>query len=231
MQETPPNSPPVSGQAYDFRTEPIAQMDAATVDTHLANIFSGQKDHPYVNSRDGRHDAAVSYVTALFERKGALSPQVDEGQQVIDQMKAEKRSKAEQLRRELVGLGFDFPEDALPEDPQDFHLDIMRRDALIQQGKLSQVLPDLRRDVFRLGLHREPGLQPFLELLENAALQTVNPDLVTGRTDLDLSPLRQLATDAAFAVHRVVAKRLKQSYEAAKAHADEAARRDRGEIV
>ena len=231
MQEIPPSNTPVTGQAYDFRTEPIAEMDAAAVDTHLANIFSGNKDHPYVNDRDGRHDAAIGYVQALFERRAALAPQVDEGQQIIDQMKAERRGKAEQLRRELVGLGFDFPESELPEDPQDFQLDIMRRDALIQQGKLAQVLPDLRRDLSRLGTGREPGMEHFLRVLETAALQTLNPDPVTGRTHLDLNPeMRQLAIDAAFAVHRAVASRLSERYKAAKAHADEAARRDRGEL-
>jgi len=198
---------PISEKEYDFRTEPIAQMDESTVDMHLSNIESGNASHPYQNAKDRRHDAATAYALALRERKIVVQPHRDEGAEQIAQAGAERRREAQLLHGQMVSAGFE--RFSLPQDVQPHHLDIMRRDLLIQQGKFAQVLPDLHKDISRLGLNRDGKLAPFLRIIDTAAETIQDSDPVTGRTQLDLNPtMKQLVTETLFSVHRIIAARL-----------------------
>jgi hypothetical protein len=126
---------------------------------------------------------------------------------VTRQAEGSRRQEAEGLRRQLHNAGFaDFE---LPPEIQDFHLDIMRRDLLIQQGKLGQVLPELRKEISNLGLAGDSGLQQTLVLLDRAAEMArsiAHPQ--TGATELDLNKeFQEIAIDAAMALQKIVATR------------------------
>jgi len=214
-QQTPVSQgqPPVSGYYYDFRPERVAAMDAGEVEMELANLHSGNPSHPYCNAADGRHAAANGYAMALHERQIALRPVRDEGAEYIAAQAAERRGKAQQIQRHLTDIGFERFN--LPAELEDVHLEIMERDALIQEGKLREAFFALRRPLSEIGLAQDPTIAPFLSVLEDAINQS----------DLDTNPTRrQLATDAAFAIQRVLSRRQSDDVKAARKRANEIVR-------
>ncbi len=202
---------PVSETAYDFRTENVVQMNAEQVEVELSKITGASHKHPYFNDQDRRHDAATQWRLALQQRQIDLRPQRDEGAdraELQEQLRSERRGKFDKYKTELAGLGFDvgeIPQEIL-DDPQDYHLDSMRRDAMIKRGQLKEVLPELRSEAKRLGLNLNPHIE---QMLDHAAAMMVDQEPITRRTELDYSPqLKQVAIDAAFALHKAIATRI-----------------------
>ena len=105
-----------------------------------------------VFQREGpaRHEAATAFVAGLHERRErsarpATRPPSKPSAELQEQLQAPKRREAEKVRRQMVDAGYkDFQ---LPQEIEDFHLDIMRRDLAIQQGRIGDVIPELDREL------------------------------------------------------------------------------------
>lgn len=225
--------PGVSERDYDFRVERIANMSESDVDHELSQIYSGASSHPYINARDGRHNAANAFALALHERKLGLQaahPPEDEGALYVERQKTQRRHEAEQLQRHLDELG--FQPFSLPDEIEPHHIDVMRRDALIQEGRLGEAFTELTKEADKLGLTREPALSQLFSVLRLGAEQSWDRDPVTKTTPLDRNPaLKQLATDAAFAIHKLVAQRIGERHRTMKASVDAAVARERQAAV
>lgn len=214
LSEKPPE---ISQQPFDFKTDRVAGMDLPTLENEIGNLMSGDPSHPYLNSHDGRHKAAVAYGGALFQRRAALGAEtaVDAGAVKIAEMQVAKRRQAEELKTRLRSSGFEDFE--LPAEIDDVHLELMQRSLLIGEGKLSEAVFHLQREARRHDLDREPAVASLLEILEHGTSE-----------DLDRNPhLRSLLTDAAISLQQIVSGKAIARHAAAKAHVEKL-RKERG---
>jgi len=208
---------------YDFRPDRVAKMCEADVDHELCNVI-GNPAHPYCNAQDRRHQDAVPFVMALYERKFAIQARQrqsleEQESNLIVRERERRRKRARQARDRLVRLGFSRVE--IPDDPQEYLIEVWERDALIAQGKFYQVVPELAGELYHLGLDQNRALQLIMPMLRTAARMSGEfTNCEPRQSALDLNPsIRDLATEAAFGLQRIIAQRLDKQYRRSKARA------------
>lgn len=178
-------------------------MDLPQIETELGNAMAGSAMHPYMNERDLRHPAAIDYVSALYARRHALqtATQADPGRDAIDQAKAARLEEAKSWQAQMRAAGYsDFE---LPPEPDQIHLDAMRRDVWIRTGRLDEALMEINGGLHTEGLFSSPVVQSTLRALD--AIR----DQPCWRDDPGLTALVE---SGVLALHHVLLERLNEKW-------------------